>query len=153
MGNLWLPSHFSMAVKSRVLFASRRSTDDETYSNYRPATGPGDRTSLLSGAGNPGRQADGKSPRICADSYARWQQRGCVASTVFNRFPDLAKILEGPSIGHFSRTIKHAVCSEYRRCNTSSRLLGHSKVQCSVLREARASPAELPSDKIICRLR
>ena len=36
-GNLWLPSHFAMAVKSRVLFASRNSTDDETYSDYRPA--------------------------------------------------------------------------------------------------------------------
>jgi len=45
MGDLWLPSHFSMAVKRKVLFASRRSTDDETYSNYHSATGPGDRTS------------------------------------------------------------------------------------------------------------
>jgi hypothetical protein len=47
VGNLWLPSHFSMSVQARVLFASRRSTDDETYSNYRPATGlSGDRTGL-----------------------------------------------------------------------------------------------------------
>jgi hypothetical protein len=38
-GNLWLPSHFSMAVNARVLFSSRHSTDDETYSNYRPASG------------------------------------------------------------------------------------------------------------------
>lgn len=37
-GNLWLPSHFSMAVNARILIASRHSTDDETYSNYRPAT-------------------------------------------------------------------------------------------------------------------
>jgi len=36
--NLWLPSHFSMAVNARILLASRHSTDDETYSNYRPAT-------------------------------------------------------------------------------------------------------------------
>lgn len=33
-GNLWLPSHFSMAVNARVLIASRHSTDDERYSNY-----------------------------------------------------------------------------------------------------------------------
>lgn len=38
-GNLWLPSHFSMAVNARILIASRRSTDDETYSRYRPSTG------------------------------------------------------------------------------------------------------------------
>jgi hypothetical protein len=30
----------------------------------------------------------------------------------------LVKMLEGPPIGHFSKTIKHAVCSRYRRCNT-----------------------------------
>jgi transposase-like protein len=44
---------------------------------------------------------------------------GCVASTVFKEFPDLVKMLEGPPIGHLSKTIKHAVCSEYCRCNTS----------------------------------
>ena len=33
-GNLWLPSHFSMRVRARVLFATRNSSDDETYSNY-----------------------------------------------------------------------------------------------------------------------
>jgi hypothetical protein len=38
-GNLWLPSHFSMAVNARVLFSSRHSTDDETYSNYHQANG------------------------------------------------------------------------------------------------------------------
>jgi hypothetical protein len=32
--NLWLPSHFFMHVKARVLIASRQSSDDETYSNY-----------------------------------------------------------------------------------------------------------------------
>jgi hypothetical protein len=49
-GNLWLPSHFSMAVNANVLFASRRSTDDETYTNYHPAAG-------LSGErGNPGQK-------------------------------------------------------------------------------------------------
>lgn len=37
-GNLWLPSHFSMAVNARVFVASRRSTDDETYSDYRLST-------------------------------------------------------------------------------------------------------------------
>jgi hypothetical protein len=37
--SLWLPSHFSMAVNAKVLFLSRRSTDDETYFNCRPATG------------------------------------------------------------------------------------------------------------------
>jgi len=43
-GNLWLPSHFSMAINARVLVASRHSTDDETYSNYHAAT---DRTGKL----------------------------------------------------------------------------------------------------------
>ena len=38
LGNLWLPSHFSMAVNDRVLVLSQHSTDDETYSNYHPAT-------------------------------------------------------------------------------------------------------------------
>ncbi len=38
-GNLWLPSHFSMAVIARVLIVSRNSRDDETYSNYRRAAG------------------------------------------------------------------------------------------------------------------
>jgi hypothetical protein len=44
---------------------------------------------------------------------------GCVASTVFERFRHLAEALEGPSIGHFSKDIKHSVCSIYPRCNTS----------------------------------
>ena len=39
-GNLWLPSHFSVRVKARILFVSRNSLDDETYSNYRPAASP-----------------------------------------------------------------------------------------------------------------
>src|SRR5215831_14240629 len=47
------------------------------------------------------------------------QQKGCVASTVFKGFPDLVKTLEALSIAHFSKTIKHAVCSDYRRCNKS----------------------------------
>ena len=38
-GNLWLPSHFSMAVRARVLLSSRRSSDDETYSNYHRSAG------------------------------------------------------------------------------------------------------------------
>lgn len=38
-GNLWLPSHFSMAVNARVLLWSRHSTDDETYSDYHSARG------------------------------------------------------------------------------------------------------------------
>ncbi|HEX3877413.1 MAG TPA: hypothetical protein VHW24_10525 [Bryobacteraceae bacterium] len=37
-GNLWLPSHFSMTLNARIFLASRRSSDDETYSNYHPAT-------------------------------------------------------------------------------------------------------------------
>jgi len=36
-GNLWLPSHFSVRVKAKILFVSRNSLDDETYSNYQPA--------------------------------------------------------------------------------------------------------------------
>ena len=32
--NAWLPSHFSVRVNARILSYSRRSTDDETYSNY-----------------------------------------------------------------------------------------------------------------------
>jgi hypothetical protein len=36
-GNLWLPSHFSMRVNSRILVFAHNSSDDETYSNYRPA--------------------------------------------------------------------------------------------------------------------
>ena len=36
-GNLWLPSHFSMNLNARVFVASRRSTDDETYSDYQAA--------------------------------------------------------------------------------------------------------------------
>ena len=36
-GNLWLPSHFSMQVKAKVLrLWSHNSTDDETYWNYQP---------------------------------------------------------------------------------------------------------------------
>jgi hypothetical protein len=34
-GNLWLPSHFSTNVKARILVLSRRSSDEETYWNYR----------------------------------------------------------------------------------------------------------------------
>jgi len=37
-GNLWLPSHFRMRVKAQVLLWSRRSADDETYTNYRRST-------------------------------------------------------------------------------------------------------------------
>jgi len=33
-GNVWLPSHFSTRVNARIMFFSRRSTDDETYSGY-----------------------------------------------------------------------------------------------------------------------
>ena len=36
-GKLWLPSHFEMSVNAQILILSRRYTDDETYSNYRPA--------------------------------------------------------------------------------------------------------------------
>ena len=38
---IWLPSHFIMHVKARILFASRNYTDDETYVDYRrSAPGP-----------------------------------------------------------------------------------------------------------------
>ncbi len=36
-GNLWLPSHFETRVRAEILVFSRRSIDDETYSEYRPA--------------------------------------------------------------------------------------------------------------------
>jgi hypothetical protein len=32
----------------------------------------------------------------------------------------LVKLLENPPIGYFSKTIIYAVCSDYRRCNTSA---------------------------------
>ena len=47
-GNLWLPSHFSMALNARVLLSSRHSTDDETYSNYHPASGSSNQSLDLS---------------------------------------------------------------------------------------------------------
>jgi hypothetical protein len=34
-GNIWQPSYFSTRVKASILFWSRNSTDDETYSGYR----------------------------------------------------------------------------------------------------------------------
>jgi hypothetical protein len=37
-GKLWLPSHFAMNVKTRILLLSRTSADDEVYSDYRLAT-------------------------------------------------------------------------------------------------------------------
>ena len=37
-GQLWLPSHFTMTLNARVLFSSRHSTDDETYTAYRKST-------------------------------------------------------------------------------------------------------------------
>jgi len=36
-GNVWLPSHFETRVRAKVLVFSRRSIDDETYSDYRLA--------------------------------------------------------------------------------------------------------------------
>jgi len=33
--NVWLPSHFSTRVRATILLFSRRSMEDETYSNYR----------------------------------------------------------------------------------------------------------------------
>jgi hypothetical protein len=39
-GNLWLPSHFSMNLNARVFISSKRSRDDETYSDYHRATEP-----------------------------------------------------------------------------------------------------------------
>jgi hypothetical protein len=35
-GKLWLPSHFTMNVKARVLLWSKTSAEDEVYSNYHP---------------------------------------------------------------------------------------------------------------------
>ncbi|HKE26084.1 MAG TPA: hypothetical protein VKB88_27195 [Bryobacteraceae bacterium] len=37
--DLWLPVHFSVRVDAKILFASRHSLDDETYSSYRRASG------------------------------------------------------------------------------------------------------------------
>jgi hypothetical protein len=34
-GKIWLPSHFSTRVRAKIVVFSRRSADDETYSNYR----------------------------------------------------------------------------------------------------------------------
>jgi hypothetical protein len=37
--NLWLPSHFSVSVKARILqYWSHNTTDDETYSHYTRAS-------------------------------------------------------------------------------------------------------------------
>jgi hypothetical protein len=36
--NLWLPSHFTMSVNAEILIWPRRSGDDETYTNYHPAS-------------------------------------------------------------------------------------------------------------------
>jgi hypothetical protein len=44
---------------------------------------------------------------------------GCVANTVFESFRVLVKLLQSPSIGHFSKSIKHSVCSRHPICNTS----------------------------------
>jgi hypothetical protein len=39
VGGHWFPMHFAMNVKATVLgLFSQDSTDDETYSNYRPNT-------------------------------------------------------------------------------------------------------------------
>jgi hypothetical protein len=34
-GNIWLPSHFTTRVRANVLFFSRRSTEDDTFTDYR----------------------------------------------------------------------------------------------------------------------
>jgi hypothetical protein len=36
-GNLWLPSHFSMNLNARIFISSRKSSDDERYSEYHRA--------------------------------------------------------------------------------------------------------------------
>jgi hypothetical protein len=36
-GKIWLPTHFTMNVKARVFLSSRTSSDEEVYSDYRPA--------------------------------------------------------------------------------------------------------------------
>ena len=36
-GNLWLPSHFSMNVRAKILFSARNSAEDDVYSDYRRA--------------------------------------------------------------------------------------------------------------------
>src|SRR5215472_6877382 len=43
--------------------------------NVQPSSAGTARDSASSGAGSPGLWADRKSPRICADSSARWPQR------------------------------------------------------------------------------
>ena len=37
--NIWLPSHFSTRVNATILLFSKRSADDETYTDYRRAAG------------------------------------------------------------------------------------------------------------------
>lgn len=39
-GNLWLPAHFEVKVNASVLWWSRNSVDNETYSNYHRAEQP-----------------------------------------------------------------------------------------------------------------
>jgi hypothetical protein len=38
-GDLWLPAHFQVKVDAKVLLWSRRSVDNETYSDYRRQSG------------------------------------------------------------------------------------------------------------------
>ena len=40
-GTLWMPRHFVTRVKSNILVWSRNSVDDETYTDYRVSTAPG----------------------------------------------------------------------------------------------------------------
>jgi hypothetical protein len=55
---------------------------------------------------------------------------GCVAFAGISRGPgDLVKMLEGPQVGHFSKTVKHVVCSEFRRWNTSVFLSGSLRLR------------------------
>src|SRR5215831_14479806 len=44
---------------------------------------------------------------------------GCVANRFLGDFTYLRTMLEGPPIGHFGKTIKHADCSTCRICNTT----------------------------------
>jgi len=39
-GNLWMPKHFAMRVNASAFgFINENSSDDETYTDYRPMSG------------------------------------------------------------------------------------------------------------------
>jgi integrase/recombinase XerD len=48
------------------------------------------------------------------------QRGGMCCIYGFQGIPGFLEIVGGPPIGHLSKTIKHAVCSKYRKCNTAA---------------------------------